>query len=113
MRVRALTSNGDYQVGTKAVFLSNSPQAVLQAINTRLKLSKGDWFLDTSEGLDLSKILGVRTQSTRDLEVQSRILGTPGVSEITNYQSAVNGRAFTVTATVQTLYGAAQFTGTF
>lgn len=113
MRVRALTSTGDYQVGTKAVFLVNTPQAVAQAIDTRLRLNKGDWFLDTTEGLDLSKILGVRTQSTRDLEVQSRILGTQGVTAITDYQSSVDGRAFTVVATVQTLYGATQFTGTF
>lgn len=113
MRYRALDSNSDYTVGTKAQFLVNSPQAVAQAIETRLMLSKGEWFLDSREGLDLSKVLGVHTQSTRDFEVQQRILGTPGVTSITDYQSSEFNRAFTVKATVATIYGATTFTGTY
>ena len=113
MKYRALDANGDYVVGPKAVFLQNSPQAVAQAIHTRLLLSKGEWFLDTGEGLDLSHILGVGTQTTRDLEIQQRILGTPGVVSITTYGSQVNGRVFTVTATVDTQYGTTIYTGTF
>lgn len=113
MRYRALDANGDYVVGVKAQFLINTPQAVAQAINTRLKLTKGEWFLDNREGLDLSKILGVRTQATRDLEVQQRILGTPGVTSISDYQSSETNRNFTVTATVQTQYGATIFTGSY
>ena len=113
MRYRALDANGDYSVGTKAQFLINTPQAVAQAVSTRLRLTAGEWFLDTREGLDWGKILGVRTQGTRDLEVQQRILNTPGVTSITSYASDLTGRAFTVTATIQTLYGAVQFTGTY
>lgn len=113
MKYRALDANGDYAVGIKAQFLVNTSAAVAQAVATRLQLSAGEWFLDSREGLDWSKILGVRTQGTRDLEVQQRILGTPGVTAITSYASDLTGRVFTVTATLQTLYGAVQFTGTY
>lgn len=113
MRYRALDSNGDYNVGTKAVFLINTPAAVAQAVQTRLNLAVGEWFLDDREGLDLAKILGVRTQSTRDFEIQQRILGTPGVKSIINYQSNESGRAFSVVATIDTIYGPTQITGTY
>lgn len=99
--------NGDYAVGPASAFLVNSPATVAQAIQTRLRLFAGEWFLDLNEGLNKSKILGVRTQGTRDQEVQQRILNTPGVKQITAYLSSVNpaARSFTVAATVMTIYG--------
>ena len=113
MRVRQLDTNGDYQVGSKAVFLINTPQAVAQAINTRLSLQAGEWFLDATQGLDWTQIVGNNTSSTADLEIQSVILGTPGVVQILSYQSAVSGRKLSVTAIIQTLYGAVTYTGNF
>ncbi len=105
MRYRALDSNGDYQFGPGSSFLINTPQAVAQAILTRLRLIKGTWFLDTRVGFDTQQILGYNTQSTRDLEIQRVITGTPGVNSITSYSSSVDGRSMTVTATVDTIYG--------
>jgi hypothetical protein len=91
-----------------ANFLVNSPQAVAQLVMTRLKLSVGEWFLDSSDGTPwIGDILGANTGPTRDAAIKSRILGTPGVTAITAYSGSVQGRAFTVTAQVQTLYGAA------
>lgn len=113
MRYRALSPTGDYKFGPGAYFLINTPQAVMQAILTRLKLSVGEWFLDNQEGLDKGNILGNGTEQTRDLEVQQRILGTTGVVEIVAYASSVSARAFTVNATINTLYGQATLTGTF
>lgn len=105
MRYRAMDSQGDYRFGAGSTFLVNTPETVAQAITTRLQLMKGEWFLDNTIGLDKDAILGYGTQPTRDFEIQQRILGTPGVTEITTYASNVSGRAFTVTATVNTLYG--------
>ena len=105
MRYRALGPTGDYQFGTGSPFLVNNTLAVAQAIKTRLQLMAGEWFLDQREGLDLGKILGYRTQGTRDFEVKHRILGTKGVLDLLSYSSQVEGRRFTVTATVKTLYG--------
>ncbi len=106
MRYRALTASGDYAVSPAAFWLVNSPASVAQAIKTRLKLLAREWFLDSSEGLDTDQILGTNTQSTRDMAVRTRILGTKGVVRITKYQSTLDARRqFLVTATVDTLYG--------
>jgi hypothetical protein len=68
----------------------------------------GEWFLDTTEGTPYAtEILGSGTSSTRDLAVQERILETQGVTGIADYASVVDPstRAFTVAATIDTIYG--------
>lgn len=112
MRYRELSPSGDYQFGRTAIFLSDSPAVVVQAILTRLHLWSGEWFLDDREGTPYEQgVLGHGTQGTRDLVLKSRILGTPGVSELISYSSSVDAaRKMTVQATVQTIYGASTFT---
>lgn len=105
MRYRQLSPTGDYIFGNGSNFLADSPQTVAQAVLTRLRLMVREWFLDLSEGLDLDQILGYGTQTTRDRQVQQRILGTPGVTQILSYSSKVSRRDFTVSATIDTLYG--------
>ena len=101
MMYRALDGNGDYQIG---VFLSNTPAAVGQAVITRLLLWTGEWFLDVTDGTPwLQDIIGNNTNY--DFEIQSRILGTPGVTDIVSYASSVVNRRLSVTATINTLYG--------
>ena len=113
MRYRALDVNGDYQFGRAGVFLVNSPAAVAQAIRTRLALWTGQWFLDSTEGTNYSQqILGYGTQASRDIEIRGRILDTDGVKSIVSYQSGTDPktRKFSVTAVVDTIYGAATVT---
>lgn len=109
MRYRKLDTNGDYVFGYgQQSFLIDSPEAVAQAIATRLRLETGEWFLDTQEGTPYQeKILGVNKQTTYDLAIKQRILDTPGVLELSSYQSYVNPstRAISVVATVTTIYG--------
>jgi hypothetical protein len=102
MIYRQLDANGDYQVGQ---FLANSPAAVAQAVETRLKLWRGEWFLDIPDGTPwLQDILGHNTNY--DLEIQKRILDTPGVTEIVSYSSNVDSaRGLSVVATLNTQYG--------
>jgi hypothetical protein len=104
MRYRKEGATGDYLFGN-APFLADSPDCVAQAILTRLRLYAGEWFLDKREGLDLDLILGYGTQATRDREVQQRIVETTGVLRIVSYSSNVDTRAFSVTCTVDTIYG--------
>lgn len=114
MRYRALSSTGDYVFGRgPAEFLVDSPEAVAQAIQTRLRLETGEWFLDVSEGTPYQEqILGANRQTTYDVAIKSRILETPGVVALTSYSSYIksDARAISVTATVQTIYGTTQLT---
>lgn len=127
MRLRAQSPTGDYTFGqSSANFLINDAACVAQLILTRLKLTAGEWFLDTSVGLPLGgfplnsaviaegTILANRPNGTQDLAIQAVILETTGVSEITEYSSDFNSttRFFTVSATVKTIFGAVQVTGT-
>lgn len=117
MKYRKLTDSGDYTFGQgTAEFLVNTPEAVAQAVGTRLRLSQGEWFLDLTEGTPYdTQILGAGTQTLYDQALQSRILDTIGVSEITAYSSVmdVNQRRLTVTCTISTIYGQASFTAVF
>jgi len=101
MIYRALDANGDYQIG---VFLANTPATVGQAVITRLLLWKSEWFLDVTDGTPwLQDIVGNNTNY--DFEIQSRILDTPGVTDIVSYASSVVNRRLSVTATINTIYG--------
>ncbi|MGV8002653.1 hypothetical protein QPK14_11240 [Photorhabdus temperata subsp. temperata] len=100
--------DSDYVFGRgDASFLINSPEAVAQAVKTRLMLCSGEWFLDDREGTDYDKVLGKGTSGFYDLIIRQRILQTQGVSEIIHYRSErnPNTRKITITATIDTIYG--------
>lgn len=107
--------NGDYVFGTGDDFYRNEPAAVALAVWTRLKLWKGEWFLDKTAGTDwYGEVLGKRQASKRaDMEIRKRILGTTGVKSILEYSSVFDGeaRVFHVTATLDTIYGTAYING--
>lgn len=109
MRYRPLSPTGDYTIGQR--WLVNSPQTVAQAIQTRLNLWQGEWFLDTTDGTRyLTQVLGERYNKAPDAAIKKRILGTPGVSQLISYSSTFNAptdgikRTFRVNAQVQTIY---------
>ena len=114
MKYRALSSTGDYVFGRRVPpFLTNSPEAVAQAVRTRLDLWEGEWFLDEREGTPyLSKVLGTNTLYTKDTAIKERVLDTPGVKSILSYYSTTVGRAFTVSMTIETIYGTADVAST-
>jgi hypothetical protein len=120
MRLRKQTASGDYQFGHNAGdFWHNEVAGVAQSVMTRLLLYQGEWFLDTSEGtpwggfplnqavVSQGQILGEHTALSRDVALQQRVLGTPGVSLINSYYSTVdpNLRSFSANMTVSTIYG--------
>lgn len=106
MKVRYLLDN-DYQINR---FISNTPETVAQVVRTRLLLWKGEWFIDVEEGTPYyQEILGHLSEhkGMYDLEIQSRILGTPGVQEIQNYISSITDRNLSIQCSVLTDYGIA------
>ena len=107
MRYRALSATGDHQFGRAGIFLTNSPEAVRQAVQTRLSLWTGEWFLDLQEGTPYEElILGFNNQGLRDQIIKERVLETQGVDEITDYQSVKSAdRRLAISITINTVYG--------
>lgn len=116
MRYRKLSPDGDYSFGQQqADFYRNVPEAVAQAVLTRLELFTGQWFLDNQEGTPWrTDVLGKYTADVYDSVIQARILDTEGVTQIDAYSSNRNPdtRALSVTTTIDTIYGQTTITTT-
>ena len=109
MIYRKLDSNGDYVFGLGAGnFYKDQPEAVAQAVKTRLGLIQGEWFLDVNAGTPYdSKILGAGKVATYDAAIQDIISNTQGVRSILVYTSGVDPvkRGAQINCTIDTVYG--------
>ncbi|CDH33293.1 hypothetical protein [Xenorhabdus bovienii] len=107
MRYRREDSNGDYSFGQgDNTFLTNLPEAVAQAVKTRLNLWRGDWFLDTAVGTPYREAVLEKNYASA-MAIREHILGTEGVTEITSLDARrdPDTRKITITATINTRYG--------
>ena len=115
MRYRKLDVNGDYSFGTgKADFHVNSPEAVAQAVLTRLNLWVGEWFVNVDDGTGwTTNVLGKGTSSLYELMLRDRTLGTPGVKSILDFQATykADSRELNVQIDIDTIYGQATVSG--
>lgn len=111
MRYRMLDPDGDMLFGHgNADFLHDSPEAVAQAALTRLRLLRGEWFLDVTSGTPyVPLVLGQHTRESYDLAIRERVLDTAGVRSITAYESGLDGetRRLSIRLTIDTIYGEA------
>ncbi len=120
MRYRRLDENHDYTFGKGlGNFLEDevgNPEAVAQAIQTRLLLFTGEWWEDLRDGLPLwQKILGnrVRDRGIVDSLIVDRIKGlqlpdeTYGVTDVLNVQSVfdTDEREYSFQCEVDTIFG--------
>ena len=109
MRYRKLDENGDYSFGnSQANFYRDTPEAVGQAVLTRLRLWVGEWFINTEDGTDwLDQVLGEGTSLLYEQVIKQRILETQGVTEITDFftQYDPNTRELAIQTTINTIYG--------
>jgi len=115
MRYRKLDDDGDMLFGDEqADFFRNNPEAVAQAIWTRLRLWTGEWFLDTAEGTPYQQAaLGTNKGETIEPALRERILETQGVTEIEEFELIIDpdNRVASLNATVNTEYGSAKLVG--
>lgn len=109
MRYRKPDANGDFSFGRQQLdYFKDTPEAVALAVQSRLALFKGEWFVDITEGMPWkTEVVGKNTQATYDAAIRKQILRTPGVSKLTAYSSTADAEARTlaVTATIDTIYG--------
>lgn len=109
MRYRKLDEDDDMTFGHgSADYLQDNPECVGQAVLTRLRLLRGEWFLDLTAGTPyVPLIFGKHTDQTYDLAIRERILDTQGVLGIAEYESIFDGetRRLSISATIDTVYG--------
>jgi hypothetical protein len=109
MRYRKLSEDGDYTFGNgQANFFKDTPAAVGQAAKTRLMLWLGEWFLNVEEGTPyLQGVIGKHNEQTREAVMRARVLGTEGLTSITNYESIIDpdNRKLNLSVAVDTIYG--------
>ena len=108
MHYRKLDKDGDMIFGHGRKDYLSEAEAVAQSVLTRLRLWKGEWYLDTEEGTPyLPDILGKGTESSALSALHDRILETEGVKDIVSIDGNVDedSRHATFTITLDTIYG--------
>ncbi len=115
MRYRKLDTNGDMNFGNQqADFYRDNPEAVAQAVWTRLRLWVGEWFIDTTEGTPYQQAaLGTNKKSTIGPAIRERILGTQSVTSIESFELLIDpdNRVATISAVINTAFGSTQLQG--
>lgn len=111
MRYRKLDADDDYSFGGgQTNFLRDTPEAVGQAVLTRLRLWVGEWFANTADGTGWStQVLGRGTDLLYEQMIRDRILDTQGVTQIVSLTSQydADARKISIQATIDTIYGQA------
>ena len=109
MRYRKLSASGDYTFGHgQQDFWRDVPEAVGQAVRTRLLLWLGEWFLNIDEGTPyMQGILGKYSVDVANITIQDRVFGTQGLTDITNFESEIDPdtRNLSVQFSIDTIYG--------
>ena len=90
----------------KLVWAEDGTQAAQHGL-TRLLIFKGEWILDEEMGTDWYGIIfsSSKSRAEKELEIKSRILGTPGVKEISQFKWEQTGASVAITGIVVTDWG--------
>lgn len=82
-----LLADGDLVLTNDADARGTNP--TLQSIMQRLRLFRGEWFLNTSVGVPYYQQILVKNpnRAAIDLAIQSTIISTPGVGRLISYAS--------------------------
>ena len=110
IRVRRLDENWDPVYGSGVDDYLFDQEAVMQIIQSRLRLWQEEWWENLKEGLPMfQRILGKlgTSKAIVDRLIQNRILGSPYVISVTKFVSEFNGesRRYECEATVNTEFG--------
>lgn len=110
MRIRRVDlMNGDRLFGSSQLdYYHDIPEAVALLVLYRLRLNLGEWFADTTQGTPwATRVLGERTQATRDIVVREQVQTTQGVAGVVAYASQTdrNLRTWDCQMTIDTIYG--------
>lgn len=90
-----LDTNGDWSITEGDLDLVRGGDAIVQAIKIRLQFFKTEWFLNTEAGTPWFQSILVKNPDANVLQTifRERILGTPGVDELTSLNLSFDSAA--------------------
>lgn len=91
-------------------YFKDQVEAVVQSVQTRLLLWRGEYYIDKSEGTPYQdEVLGKGTEASSLRAIQDRILETPGVVRLISFDANQDSetRHATFTVEIETEYGEA------
>lgn len=91
-----------------ADYYVDNREAVAQSVLTRLRLWRGEWYLNTQEGTPYyQEVLGKNKESTAVQALYKRIRDTEGVLRITDFSTTYDAdtRQMYFELTIDTIYG--------
>ncbi len=107
-----LDSNGDRAIENGTFVLVENKDVIAQQMETNLKLSKKDWFLNFDEGIlyfdneTESGILGSKVLTTaQEGQLQAAAENTTGVISLNNFEFDLSRTELTVTIEALTEFG--------
>lgn len=102
---RDFDANGDYVLNR---FITQT-EATVQAVETRLRLFKGEWFLNLDDGVPWFQRVLIKPARLREVEsiIRRTILQTEGVERLIKFDFIFDGetRKLSVEFEARTIYG--------
>ncbi len=104
----AMTTDGDIDLSDgKALAWIADEDAIAQRVAIRLRMFRGEWYLDADLGVDYAgRVLGVTDASRAEAEIKRAILGVPGIAELSSFTLTLDGGAASVVWSALTDTGA-------
>lgn len=100
----ALNFQGDLIISSGKIGLVYDSEYRRQRVAIALKHSMGEWFRDQGAGTDYDgAIRGKSTELSRRAEVRRRVLGVPGIAEITAMDTSMDASARRWSADIQAM----------
>jgi len=114
---RALDANNDILLDSGRIAITSDGAEVAQHVRTRLRFFKGEWDLDITAGVPWYQEILIRPAVLSNVEsiIKREILSTPGVDELTAFQSTLDRttRRLSISFSANTTYGGITLTDVY
>lgn len=105
MIFRSLDELGDWNFGKGVQDFTSLNDAIGLSIKTRIQSWVGDCFFDMNAGIDWLNRLGSKNQrDLLELDLKRIIMQSEGVVKLLTFNTDLNGRSFSASYSVQTIY---------
>jgi len=104
------TATYDVDIDNYDFQLVSGIDEVVQQVKIRLLFFKGEWFLNTAQGLPFYDDILVKNPNIPNIDniIKAEIVNTPNVNELLSYESEYNNtnRSLSISFEIDTIYGA-------